>query len=184
MSGRDHISRSVRFAALIAVAVVLASCDAPAPAPPTAPLEPRSLEPAAMTGAVTERGEGIIRGRGTQFFDCLGEAIRFRTDLPYRYRSATTPEGKTTFVWTFIPNAHTGTATGVVSGTAWTLERAISPEVDHFWPDGSADLHWTANFVWRSSTGQVMHLHSNVIASISPEGEFTFDRLDARCTLQ
>lgn len=171
-----------RGAALSVVVVLLSACDVAAPADAIAPIMP--VARTAALAATVEKGEAVLNGGGTQFIDCLGEKLTFATSLPYRYHSTTAAGGATHFRWMFIPGAQSGTATGMTSGTKWTLERAISPEVDHFQSEGSMTFHWTANFLWRSEAGDALHLHSNIALAVSPSGELSVLRSDTRCQLR
>ena len=159
----------------------LGACDAAMPIAPDTLVGPARFQ---QGGASASKGEDVLVGAGRQFLDCIGETVRFSTSLPYRWHSTTTPDGKTTFAWMFIPGAGTGTATGLESGRVWTLDRAISPEVDHIWSDGSARFHWTSNFIWVSDGGPTLHLHTNIILEVGADGELTIVRLDARCKVR
>src|SRR5690348_10714262 len=102
--------------------------------------------PTASSGAQQTQGTGTWVGDGNVYFDCLGEVAHVHNEMPFRWRQVVTPSGNVLFSDPFIPNAGTGQAVGLTSGTIWTLDRVVSPEVINV--NAGVEQHFVAVLHW------------------------------------
>lgn len=148
-------------------------------------VSPRSAEvlPQPTFAAFQERGEGVFVSSGEYGLDCLTEIVHeVRTEIPFRYHLTVTPNGNTILTDPFIPGTGTGTLVGLTSGTIWTLDRVMSPDVQLV---TAAQMYtFTANIWWVSETGPTINIHSLFHISTNADGEITSAKIDlADCQL-
>ena len=143
------------------------------------PVAPAGAEPVLKPAfaAYQEKGEGVFVSSGDFVLDCLSETLReVHTEIPFRYHLTVTPGGGTIFVDRFIPGTGTGTLVGLTSGTIWTLDRVVSPDVIRV-TAGQMET-FTANIWWVSETGPTLNIHSLFHISTNADGEVTSAKFD------
>jgi len=162
----------MRWSPLTLLPLVLAACERDS-------VSPARSEPLArpVFAAYHENGEGVFVSSGDYFLDCLGETVReVHTEIAFRYHLTVTPGGGTILVDPFIPGTATGTLQGLTSGTIWTLDRVVSPEVIRV---TAGQMHtFTANIWWLSETGHTLNIHSLFHMSTNAIGEITSAKVD------
>ena len=157
----------MRILPLTLLPLVLAACERDAVSPTGAETLPRPA-----FGAYHENGEGVFVSSGDANLDCLSETVReVHTEILFRYQSTVTPGGSTILFARFIPGTATGTLVGLTSGTIWTLDRVVSPEVIRV--TAGESLTYTANIWWVSETGPTLNIHSLFHVSTNADGEVT-----------
>lgn len=162
----------MRCLSLTLLPLVLAACERDSVSPAGAETFPRPA-----FAAYQEKGEGVFVESGDFVLDCLSETVReVHTEIVFKYHLTVTPGGGTIFVDRFIPGTATGTLVGLTSGTIWTLDRVISPEVIRV---TAGEMHtFTANIWWVSETGPTLNLHSLFHISTNANGEVTSTKFD------
>ena len=162
----------MRWSPLTLLPLVLAACERDS-------VSPARSEPLArpVFAAYHENGEGVFVSSGDYFLDCLGETVReVHTEIAFRYHLTVTPGGGTILVDPFIPGTGTGTLQGLTSGTIWTLDRVVSPEVIR--ATAGQSHTFTANIRWLSETGPTLNIHSLFHMSTNAIGEITSAKVD------
>jgi hypothetical protein len=163
--------------------IVPASCIvvALACAEPLAPT-PRSGSHDPALSASVSSGTTAFEGHGSSYQDCVGEVLQFNVHIPIRYRRVVSASGNILFVDPFIPQGAFGTATGQTSGTVWTLDRAVSPEVIHSNAAGESEFFTTNNW-FVSESGSRLNFHNTGRFRQTADGEVVVDNLESICTL-
>jgi len=143
------------------------------------PVSPAGAVPLSrpVFAAYQEKGEGLFVSSGDYSLDCLSETVReVHTEILFRYHLTVTPGGGTVLADAFIPGTGTGTLVGLTSGTIWTLDRVVSPEVIRV---TAGQMHtFTANIWWVSETGPTLNIHSLFHMSTNANGEITSAKVD------
>ena len=134
------------------------------------------------TAANQEWGTGLFVGDGTRYLSCLGEYVHIHNEMPFRWHRVVTPSGNVTFSDPFIPNAGTGQTSGLTSGSVWTLERVVGPEV--ITTNAGVEAQFVAVLHWASETGPDYTLHNTYHFVQNANGEVTVDNFESRCVLQ
>lgn len=162
----------MRWSPLTLLPLVLAACERDTVSPAGAETPPRPV-----FAAYQEKGEGVFVESGDFVLNCLSETVReVHTEIHFRYHLTVTPGGGSVLVDPFIPGSATGTLVGLTSGTIWTLDRVISPEVILV---TAGQVHtFTANIWWVSETGPTLNIHSLFHISTNADGEVTSAKFD------
>ena len=162
----------MRCSPLTLLPLVLAACERDTVSPAGAETLPRPV-----FAAYHEKGEGVFVSSGDHVLDCLSETVREdHTEILFRYHLTVTPGGGTVLVDPFIPGTGTGTLVGLTSGTIWTLDRVVSPDVLRI--TAGQMYMFTANIWWVSETGPTLNIHSLFHISTNADGEVTSAKVD------
>ena len=167
-----------RSASLLLLAASAAACGDPAgPRPASVPPNDPQLS------ASVERGSGVYAPSGPVYLDCIGETVDHWASIPYTFTSVTTPKGETVFSDHFLHSGATGSMWGLTSGTVWTLERVISPEV--IIATSGTSYRFTSTIFWVSTTGPTIQLHGQYVFVQNASGEIVVDKTASKagCTL-
>lgn len=134
---------------------------------------------AVANAATRTSGTVVLTGAATDFISCLGEVLSFNASVVMKYNSITTSSGNTIFSDHFVPGTATGTAVGLTSGTVWTLQRNIAPEVITVHAGSTA--FFTQSILWTSETGPSFTLQHNFHFVQNANGDVTVNRFESRC---
>jgi hypothetical protein len=132
-----------------------------------------------QVGAVQERGTGVFIGDGTIFFDCLGEYVHVHNEFPLTWHRIVTPSGNVVFKDPFVPNGGSGRAEGLTSGTIWTIDRVISPEV--IITNAGQKAFFVAITHWVSETGSSFTVHNTFHFVQNANGDVLVNSFESRC---
>jgi hypothetical protein len=136
---------------------------------------------ARSTGAVQERGTSTFGGDGVNYIPCIGEFVHSHAEFPFRWHQVTTPSGTVVFNDQFIPNAGTGSLEGLTSGTVWTMQRSVSPEV--IITNAGEHAFFIAIVTRESATGPTFTLHNTYHFVQNANGDVKVDRFESHCVM-
>lgn len=168
----------------IAIAVTACADRATGPAAPDAASSDAassSVLASASGGAVRESGYGVFVGDGTRYLDCIGEDFHVHNEFPFQWFRTVTPSGNVVFKDPFIKGGF-GHAEGLTSGTVWTVDRYVSPEV--ITTSAGEHAFFVAIVHWVSETGPSFTIHNTYHFVQNANGDVKVDSFESRCVMQ
>ena len=164
-----------------AIAIAVSACADRVAGPATPDEASSSVLASVSGGAVKESGYGVLVGDGTRYLDCIGEDFHAHNEFPFKWSRTVTPSGNVVFKDPFIEGGF-GRAEGLTSGTVWTVDRYLSPEV--ITTNAGEHAFFVAIVHWVSETGPSFTIHNTYHFVQNANGDVKVDSFESRCVLQ
>lgn len=168
-------------ATFCAIAIAVSACADRVTGAAAPDVASSSVLASASGGAVHESGYGVLVGDGTRYLDCIGENFHAHNEFPYQWFRTVTPSGNVAFRDPFIKGGF-GQAEGLTSGTVWTVDRYLSPEVIN--TNAGQQAFFVAIVHWVSETGPSFTIHNTYHFVQNANGDVKVDSFESRCVTQ
>jgi hypothetical protein len=164
-----------------AIAIAVSACADRVAGPVVPDIVSSGVLASASGGAEKESGYGVFVGDGTRYLDCIGEYFHAHTEFPFRWSRTVTPSGNVVFKDPFIKGGH-GQAEGLTSGTVWTVDHYVGPEV--ITTNAGEHAFFVAVIHWASETGPSFTIHNTYHFVQNANGDVKVDSFESRCVVQ